>query len=522
MQPENSDKVSSVTGISQDVAGKRAPQTVRDVIRLVRSARRQRQTLYPYSTGLNFGYGGTTPPQPAAVLVDLGALQSIVIQRSPDSGRVHPVAVIGPGVTQGMLHDYLEQHHPELTFNVTGSARATSIIGNALDRGVGYLGPRKDDVFGLVVVCGSGELLATGFRRLRKAPLRTSHPFGLGPMLDGLFFQSNFGIVLSACFRLVPKRPKQVALSLSLRRGKALGAFIDLLADFKREGLVDSVTHIANRERTKATLEYGVARYLEEQCHYTPARARDEADAAIATVAPGEWSSLAAVNGTRALVRVRLAEIRARIGHLARVSVITDTVLDIGYAITHRLRFLPQARANAAAIAAIRPLHKLALGVPTDAAIDNLLWKFGCADLPAAQLDSSNCGLIFINPALPLDGPFVERFIRTMATIAATHGHTLYITINIETATSLVAVINLLFDRNASAGSIRSADKAHDCAKDLLKAIHALGLEVYRARSDMMGALVARDPGYWNIVRRLKLALDPDAIIAPGRYDNNA
>lgn len=522
MHTENPDKVSSVTGVSQDVAGKCVPQTVRDVIRLVRRARSQRQALYPYSTGLNFGYGGTAPPRPAALLVDLGALQSIVIQRNPDSGRVHPVAVIGPGVTQGMLHDYLEQHHPELTFNVTGSARATSIIGNALDRGVGYLGPRKDDVFGLVVVCGSGELLASGFRRLRKSPLRTSHPYGLGPMLDGLFFQSNFGIVISACFRLVPKRPRQVALSLSLRRGADLAQFVDTLADFKREGLVDSVTHIANRARTKATLEYGVARYLEQQCGYTPARAREEADAAIATVAPGEWSSLAAVNGTRALVRVRLAEIRARIGHLARVSVITDTVLDIGYAITHRLRFLPYARANAAAIAAIRPLHKLALGVPTDAAIDNLLWKYGCADLPAAELDNSNCGLIFINPALPLDGHFVERFISTMTATAAGHGHCLYITINIETPTSLVAVINLLFDRSAPAGSERSASKAHACAKALLAEIHALGLEVYRARSDMMGELVARDPRYWDIVRRLKLALDPAAIIAPGRYDRNA
>ena len=58
-------------------------------------------------------------------------------------------------------------------------------------------------------------------------------------------------------------------------------------------------------------------------------------------------------------------------------------VLALGYKLMHGLRFMPWARANAAAIAAIRPLHGLAEGIPTDAAIDNLLWRFGRSDLPA-------------------------------------------------------------------------------------------------------------------------------------------
>lgn len=511
--------INSVTGYSQAVAGVVQPKSEDEVIALVRKARADGTALYPVSTGLNFGYGGAAPVTPGNLLVDLSALDSIQVETHPDTGRAHPVAVIGPGVTQGMLYDYLERHHPELTFNVTGSARATSIIGNALDRGVGYFGPRKDDLFGLVVVCGNGEVLRTGFRRLTGSPLATSHPYGLGPMLDGLFFQSNFGIVTSACFRLVPKRPVQVALSLSLRREADLAQFIDLLADFKREGLIGSVTHIANRARTGATLSYGVTRYLEEQCGYTPERARAEAQRAIATVAPGEWASLGAVTGTAAQVRVSLAEIRRRIGHLARVKTVTEKVLDIGYAVMHPLRFLPAARANAAAIAAIRPLHTLALGVPTDAAIDNLLWKYGRTDLPANKLDSSDCGLMFINPALPLDGAFVQDFVGRMKAIAAgeAYRHELYITINIETPTSLVAVINLLFDRSKP----EETERAKACAAALLDEIHRLGLEVYRARADMMKAIVERDPAYWNTVHALKLQLDPGNIIAPGRYDRN-
>ncbi len=506
----------NITGRATNISGQCRPANVRAVIKLVREARISGTPLYPISTGLNFGYGGKSPTAPGTLLVDLGALDSIHISVDKTSGRVLPVAVIGPGVTQGQLYEYLEKHHPQFTFNVTGSARATSIIGNALDRGVGYFGPRKEDLFGLAVVCGNGKLLRTGFRRLKRSPLGTSHPYGLGPMLDGLFFQSNFGIVVSACFRLTLKRPKQVALSLSLTNADDLPAFIDVLADCKRDGLIESVTHVANRARTHATLSYGVTCYLEQECGYSPQRARDEAEAVMDLVAPGEWASLGAITGTEAQVRANLAEVRVRMAKMARVKVITHKLLDSAYAVLHPLRFLPFARANAAAIAAIRPLHTLALGVPTDAAIENLLWKFGRTDLKAAQLDQSNCGLLFINPALPLDGAFVAHFIDEMKKTAALHGHeTLYITINIETPTSLVAVINVLFDRS----SLEELRQAHFCADRLLEKIHAMGLEVYRARSDMMRAIVKRDPGYWATVHALMRQLDPDNIIAPGRYD---
>lgn len=505
----------NITGRAQAPAGVVRPADHDAVVALVLAARSEHTPLYPVSTGLNFGYGGASPVTPGCTLVDLGALHSIVIDRAPGGGRSQPVAVIGPGVTQGMLYDYLEAHHPDLTFNVTGSARATSIIGNALDRGVGYFGPRKEDLFGLVVVCGSGEVLRTGFRRLEGSPLAHSHPYGLGPMLDGLFFQSNFGIVTSACFRLIPKRPCQAALSLALRQEADLPAFIDELAMLKREGLVESVTHIGNRARTQATLAHGVNRYLREQCGMDEAAAHAQAARVLALVVPGEWASLGAVTGTPAQVKANLAEVRRRMGKLARVRVVTERVLANGYALTHALRFIPFMRANAAAIAAVRPLHRLALGQPTDAAIDNLLWQVGRADLPAAQLDQSDCGLLFVNPALPLDGRFVAALVDALKVIATRFGHTLYMTINLETPTSLVAVINLLFDRRDE-GQVANA---HACADALLAHLHEEKLEVYRARADMMAALVARDVPYWTTISKLKQQFDPDNIIAPGRYN---
>lgn len=428
----------------------------------------------------------------------------------------NPVAVIEPGVTQGQLYDFLQSRCPDLTFNVTGSARNTSIIGNALDRGVGYFGPRKDDLFGLEVVCGSGQVLKTGFRRLGEdSPLAHSHPFGLGPMLDGIFFQGNFGIVTSACFRLMPRRPKELAVSLALRDSASLGDFINELANLKREGLMTSVNHIANKARSHSSMMYGMTSYLETMCGFAPERALRESGTALNLVAPNEWTSLGAITGNAGQVSAALKEIKKRMKCLARVLVVTDRLLDIGFRVSNTLRFLPFARANAAAIAAIRPLHGLALGVPTDVAIDNLLWKYGRTDLPIAQLDESRCGLLFICPALPSDGHLVAKLLKEMNTVADREGHVLYITVNIETSTSLVAIINLLFDR----GSHEETERAHRCAKALLDHLHGQKLEIYRARADMMSDVVSRDPDYWETVRSLKAVLDPDNIIAPGRYN---
>ncbi len=507
-------RTDNVTGRLKTILAVHEPANVEDIVAIVHSARFSRLPLYPVSKGFNWGYGSRSPVTENCALVDLGRMNRIL-----NAERIsvdNPIAVIEPGVTQIQLYEFLQIHCPQLTFNVTGSGRDTSIIGNALDRGVGYMGPRKDDVFGLEIVTGTGETLRTGFRRLGdSSPLAHSHPFGIGPILDGLFFQSNFGIVTSACFRLSPRRPKEVAVSLALRRAADLPQFINELARLKRDGLLTSVTHIANRARTRSTLSFGITRYLENECGFSREAANSEADRAINMVVTDEWTSLASVTGNAGQVKAALGEIRYRTIGYARLMVITDRRLDLGYAVTHALRFIPFARANAAAISALRPLHKLALGVPTDVAIENLLWKFNYRNNHAVELDQSRCGLLFVNPALPLDGQFTAEIVEGMKSIAAQYNHSLYITINVETTTSLVAIINLLFDR----GSPEEVDRAHNCADALLAYIRQRGLEPYRARADMMDKIVATDPDYWKKIRSLKKIFDPDNIIAPGRYN---
>ncbi|WP_374661010.1 FAD-binding oxidoreductase [Inhella sp.] len=485
-----------------------------EVLRLVQEANRRGWALYPYSTGLNWGYGGSQPPRAGCVPVDLSGMKRIL--NADQISVSHPVAVIEPGVTQGQLADFLAERHPGLSFNVTGSARGTSLIGNALDRGVGYLGPRREDLFGLEVVTGRGDLLHTGFRRLGEhSELANLHPYGLGPMLDGLFFQGNFGIVTSACFRLLPRLPEQVAVSLALHDANRLGEFIDVLAALKRENVMHSVTHIGNQARTRASLSHGMHGYLASRCGLSGAELDRALELALEVVAPGEWTSLGGVGGTAAQVRSAMSEVRHRMRGLARVMVVTEERLNLGLKLFDALRKWPFARAQAAAISAVMPLHGLAVGRPTDVAIDNLLWKFGQPHLPAVRFEDSRCGVLFVSPALPMRGAYVQNFIAEMVAVAERFGHTLFTTLNIETPLALVAICNLLFDRESES----ERQRALDCATALQALVRERGLSVYRARADMMGEIADPADPYWRLVRELKQVFDPNNVIAPGRYN---
>ncbi|RQO58708.1 hypothetical protein DBR47_13565 [Paucibacter sp. KBW04] len=490
------------------------PSSTLEVQALVQEARAKKTPLHPLSTGMNWGYGTALDLPGNVELVDLSTMSRIL--NAEEISRSNPVAVVEPGVTQGQLAEFLRLHHPDLMFNVTGSARNTSLIGNALDRGVGYLGPRRDDLFGLEVVTGAGTVVKTGFRRLgEESPLAHCHPFGLGPMLDGLFFQANFGIVTSACFKLLPRPPRQIAVSLALRNERDLPQFIETLAALKRERIMGTVTHIGNRARTRASLMHGIVNYLETRCSVRPEDVAREAEGVLEIVAPDQWTSLGGISGTHAQVRAAFAEVRSRLRGIARVMDIDDAKLDLGYKLLDAFRVIPWARANAAAISAIRPLHGLASGTPTDVAIDNLLWKFGRPDLSAKELDKTKCGILFISPALPMNGNFVARTVEKMSARAKDFGHQLFVTINIETENSMVAVTNLLFDRSDSVASAN----AKACANALHELIKSLKLEVYRARVDMMDKIVSPDSEYWKTVHGLKAALDPDHIISPGHYN---
>ena len=131
------------TGAARRLAGAVRPTNADSIPEIVRIARAHGIALYPISTGHNWGYGTALPVRDDAVIVDLSRLTRI------DLDREMGVVTVEPGVTQGMLAEFLARGgHPFLT-PVHGGGPTCSILGNALERGYGIT-PHTDH-FGAVL-----------------------------------------------------------------------------------------------------------------------------------------------------------------------------------------------------------------------------------------------------------------------------------------------------------------------------------------------------------------------------------
>ena len=194
----------NVNGLTREIYGVLKPANTEEVQSVVKTANRFGIPLYPISGGRNWGYGSRLPVREGAVIVDLSRMNRI-----RNEGRITlsgHYALIEPGVTQGQMVSALRESGLALLLNATAAGADTSILGNSLDRGFGYFAMRPEDISGLEVVLGNGEILRTGYGHYENATTSALYKYGLGPSLDGLFFQSNFGIVTCATLHLHPKR----------------------------------------------------------------------------------------------------------------------------------------------------------------------------------------------------------------------------------------------------------------------------------------------------------------------------
>jgi len=149
--------------------------------------------------------GGLTIPQvDGAVTVDLKRMNRII---EVDDEAMY--AVLEPGVTFGHLRKYLDEHNPSLKYTYPLAPPFTSVMANALLQGLCDLstvrGAMGDFINGLEVVLPTGEIVRAG-----SAIMGDGNWFGRYPLPDlvGLFsgWQGMTGIVTKIALQLWPKK----------------------------------------------------------------------------------------------------------------------------------------------------------------------------------------------------------------------------------------------------------------------------------------------------------------------------
>jgi FAD/FMN-containing dehydrogenase len=179
------------------------PDSTEQVQAIVRTANKYKIPLYAFSTGKNFAYGGPSPNVRGSVSVDLKRMNRVL---EVDARR--NFALVEPGVSYIDLYRYIQDRGLKLWID-TPDPGWGSLIGNAMDHGIGYtLGFYRDHFgahCGMEVVLPNGEVMRTGMGALPTSSSWHEYKHGFGPDPAGLFGQGNFGIVTKMGFRLMPQ-----------------------------------------------------------------------------------------------------------------------------------------------------------------------------------------------------------------------------------------------------------------------------------------------------------------------------
>lgn len=484
------------------------PRDTAAVQSVVRVAAAAGWPLYPIARGRNWGYGDACPSVPGAAIVDLSRMDRI-LATDAELGWV----TLEPGVSQGRLFAHVRERAPAFWADMTGAGPEASVLGNVLERGFGHT-PYADHfrtVAALEVVLPDGALLETGFAHFPGARAAEVFPYGVGPVLDGLFTQANLGIVTRATIWLCPRPEAFRFFHIQVKDDAGLAPLVDALRPLRLAGTLNSAVHIGNDLRVVS----GNRGYpWREAGEGTPLP--DDIRAALRSEhGVGAWNASGALVGGRAQVREAAARLRAALRGVGRVVFVDDAKLALGLRVAGMLRRVGLGRTLSRQLAALAPNYGLLKGEPTDWALRGTHWRLRQPPAePATDPRDCGAGLLWLSPVLPIRGAEAAALLAMVRPILRRHGFEDLVTFTMLNERAMVAVINLAFDKGV-AGEAARADAAYHEALD---ACVAAGYVPYRAGPSGMPALWREGDVFWRAAAAIKVALDPAGIIAPGRY----
>lgn len=448
------------------------PETVEQVQAIVKIANQFRQPVWPVSTGKNMGYGMTTTALPGQMVLDLKRMNRIL--------AVDPelcTALVEPGVTYRQLKDYLVENNLPLWIDVPTVGPIASPVGNTLDRGVGYTpyGEHFMVQCGMEVVLADGEILRTGMGSTRNPSAWQAFKWGYGPYLDGLFTQSNFGVVTKMGMWLMPQPPVYKPFVVRHRKIEDVARIVEAMRPLRIANIVPNVVLMMGAA-------YQLAMFKRRgEVWDQPTPITDEAVARAAQANNlGMWNTYIALYGTEGMIAESEKIIRAA---FAAIDGEVLTQADVGdNPWFHHHATLMQGGLNLDEIGLAR-------------------WR------------GNGGGLAWFAPVAPAKGSETQGQVELAKQILGRHGFDYTAAFAIGSR-ELHHIIALLYDKSDPAEEKR----ADACYSELVTGFGERGWASYRTGVHAMD-LVAQQFGSVNRAfnAKLKDALDPNHILAPGK-----
>ena len=488
------------------------PESTDAVQGIVRIAASHGVVLYPISKGKNWGYGDACAPTEGAAIVDLGRMNRIV-----EVSTELAYCVVEPGVTQRQLYDYLQEHNTGLWMDATAAGGDSSLVGNTVDRGFGHT--RYGDHFatcsGMEIVLADGRVLNTGFGHFEGARATQVYPYGVGPYLDGLFTQSNLGIVTKIGLWLMPAPKAFNFFYFQVERFEDFGRVVDALRPLRLAGILQTAIHIGNDFRVLA----GGGRYPWEEARGQaplPAELRVRLRKRRGAMA---WQGAGSLTGAREHVRGGRKALRRALRGICDVHFLDDRKLEFAERSVAWLNRFGIAKEMGERLKIVRPNFDLLKGVPTEEPLMGAQWRLRhppavTRQAPGDPLDHG-CGLYWVSPVMPMLGREAMTLLSLVEPVFEKHGFDMIVSFILLTERSLVAIFNVAFDKSVAG----EPEAASACYEALVDTMMGSGFTIYRCGLQGMPKLYRGSSVFWEVNRQIKEALDPGDIIARGRYN---
>ncbi len=492
---------------SQRISAIVRPANREEVQECLRIANRRGTPLYPISSGKNWGYGSRVPPADDCALLDLSRLNRILDYRE-DLAYV----TVEPGVTQRQLYGFLKERQSRLWMDVTGSSPDCSLIGNAMERGFGHTpyGDHFAQACGLEVVLPTGEVIETGSAGFSGSRTSAVARWGVGPSLDGLFSQSNLGIVTRMSIWLMPQPEAFEAFFFRCASDEGLGPLMDALRELRMQEVLRSLIHIGNDYKVLG----GLQQYPWLEAHgKTPLNAD-----LIATFRQkfsfGSWNASGGLYGTSAQVSEAKRLLgKALSGQLGKLKFLSPRMLKVAKRFARPFK-LATGWDMGRTVELVEPVLGLMRGVPTEHSLASAYWRKRTRVPANPDPDRDRCGLLWYAPIAAAEGTQVLSLTGMAKETLLSFGFEPMISLTMLTPRMVSSVISITYDRDI----LGQDEQAMACYEELVRRCTDGGFYPYRLGIQSMGKMNQTAP-YSRVIRGLKKALDPNAILAPGRYD---
>lgn len=494
------------------------PAATEDVAAIVKVAAEHGLKVWPFSKGKNWGYGATMAFRDGAVIMVLDRMNRILLV---DEDLAY--AVVEPGVTQGQLNAHLKENRIKLWVDSTDSTPQGSVIGNALERGVGYT-PYWDHfghLCGMEVVLPTGDVVRTGGGPPNSLTWNT-YKWGTGPYLEGMFTQSNLGIVTKAGVWLMPEPEAFRCFICEVSDESLQPQAVDAIRRLALAGVIQANVHMVNDVMFLAqVMQYPYDR-LEGSTYLS-----DDLRAQLRTryrIAP--WTITGGLYGTSDQVGVAKAAIRRAFSSIGDVTFIGDrkaALIGRLVKVWRALGFLPGGdalfarltRASVEKLEVTSHVYPIFKGVPGEHIVGFAYFK-SRGPRPRFNVDPGRdqAGLTWLAVVSPLTGRHTGKLIELSSSMFRKHGLDFSITFIMVNPRSTLGLIEIFYDR-------QSAD---ECARmqalydELAEATTRAGYQQYRTSVAYSDRILQPARPYRQLVDALKQAVDPNGVLAPGRY----